>query len=209
MAELSESTIPLEGWSRGEADYLRSVRAACRALALGIISAGDFHSQMFSTIDRGLTRAWGEGMAECGLKLDEMTPEELQRLNEEKIPRLQRVDPLADFIIRSQGRGVALSAAVSERLRLWANDYRGVRAIGAAMACGNRKKQWRLGPTKKHCRSCGGFANRVYRYSTWLKYGALPQNRALCCHGYRCMCRLADTDRPITRGAFPAGLMCG
>jgi hypothetical protein len=206
---IAESTIPPGGWGRGEADYLRSVRAACRALSLNLIDVGEFNAQMLATIDRGLTRAWGEGMAECGLKLDEMTPEERQRLNEELIPRLQRVDPLADFIIRSRGRGVALSAAVSERLRLWANDYRGVRQIGAAMACGNRKKLWQRGPTKEPCKSCLGFANRVYRYSTWLKYGALPQQRALCCHGYRCMCRLVDTDRPITRGAFPAGLMCG
>jgi len=209
MAELSESTIPPEGWGRGEADYLRSVRAACRALALGIISAGDFHTQMFSTIDRGLTRAWGEGMAECGLALDEMTPEERERLNQELTPRLQRIDPLSDFIVRSRGRGVALSAAISERLRLWANDYRGVRTIAAAMACGNRKKQWVRGPTKEPCRSCAGFANRVYRYSVWLQHNALPQNRALCCNGYRCMCRLADTNLPMTKGAFPAGLMCG
>jgi hypothetical protein len=185
-SSLTESTIPSGGWSSGEADYLRSLRAAARALALGIIEPGQFVSQVFSIVDHGLTRAWYEGMKECGIRPDEQTAAERARLNTEMVTRLQRIGPLAEFILSQRSRPeVGVPASVAARLRLWANDYRGIKEIASAMACGNKKMTWMLGPTKEHCPSCKGFAGRTYRYSVWLENNALPRMRSLCCSGYQ------------------------
>jgi hypothetical protein len=186
MVAVAESTIPQGGWASGEADYLRSLRAAARALALGVIEADQFVSQVFSTVDRHLTRAWHDGMKECGIRPDEQTAEEHTRMADEILTRLQRIIPLAEFIMSQRSRPeVGVPESVAARLRMWANDYRGIKTIASAMACGNKKKTWVLGPTKEHCASCKGFAGRTYRYSVWFENGALPRMRTLCCSGYQ------------------------
>jgi len=186
MTALTESTIPQGGWASGEADYLRSLRAAARALALGVIEPDQFVSQVFSIVDHGLTRAWYDGMKECGIRPDEQTAAERARLNQEMVVRLQRIVPLAEFIMSQRSRpNVGVPESVAARLRMWANDYRGIKTIAAAMACGNKKMTWVLGPTKKHCASCKGFAGKTYRYSVWFDNGALPRMRTLCCSGYQ------------------------
>ena len=200
--------------SGGEKDYGLSIRAAARGLWSGVFDEFQFIDSMISTAIRGLNKAWREGAAECGIKPDEFSATELamrdQRINEQ----MKHMFSFARFIqgrrraLFPRGKRAAARDQVMRRAILWSNEYDATRVQAAAMACGNKKKTWKLGKTEEHCVSCFGFDGRVYRYKTWADNAALPKTRALCCRGYNCDCDLVDTDKRVTPGKFPARLLC-
>jgi hypothetical protein len=200
--------------SGGERDYGLDIRAAARGLWSGVFDEFQFVDSMISTVIPGLNKAWREGAAECGIKPDEFSAAELaardQRINEQ----MKHIFAFAQFItgrrraLFPRGKRAAARDQVMRRALLWSNEYDATRVQAAAMACGNKKKMWKLGQTEEHCDSCFGFDGRVYRYETWAANGALPKTRDLCCRGYRCDCDLVDTDKRLTPGKFPARLLC-
>lgn len=200
--------------SRGEKDYGLGIRASARGLWSGVFDEFQFLDSMFAVIRRGLDRAWREGAAECGIKPEEFTAQERFALDERKTGQLERILPFSRFItarrraLFPRGKRAAARDQVIRRAILWSNEYDATRVQAAAMACGNKKKAWKLGKTEEHCVSCFGFDGRVYRYKTWADNGALPKTRVLCCRGYHCDCDLVDTEKRLTPGKFPAGLLC-
>lgn len=187
----------------------QSLRTAIRGLWSGNLELVDFLDAMESTLRRNLMIAWNEGANQCGIKPDELSEDEINAREEFINNQLTYTLDFGTAIQEgSRENGGALEPFLT-RAEMWINRYNEIRTIGAAMACADEKRVWTLGPTEKHCKSCGGFNGRVYRFSTWLNNNALPQNNNLCCNGFNCQCNLDPTEQRVTPGKFPRSLLCG
>jgi hypothetical protein len=213
VSNSQSSSILISEQSVGHADYRRSIRAAVRGRVSGIFDEFTFVDTMISTIQRGLTRAFHEGLAKFGIAPDEITTPERLVLDELINLQFEHLFGFSAYVTRqgeryAQGqKQPALNAALS-RADLWVNRYPEARSLGEALGAKNIKATWVLGATEEHCRTCLGFFGRTYRYETWLANEAMPQSQNLCCGGYRCDCHLEPTDARVTPGRFPRGLLC-
>ena len=184
--------------------YRTALRAPVRALWMRVFTLDQFLDAFGAAIDRGLTQAWIDGAKECGISYTELSGEERTTLKQHILMQRLYMGRYGETIMAAPSRDEkGPMAPHMKRLDTWVNRWNEVRNIAAAMACGDKKKVWRMGPTREHCVSCATFEGRVYRYSTWLA-NALPQSRRLSCKGYRCLCFLADTDDRLTPGRFPS-----
>ncbi|MGD8499544.1 MAG: hypothetical protein PVJ86_02790 [Phycisphaerales bacterium] len=199
--------IELQEQSRGAANYGSEIRAVFRALWLELITYDAFFSSMMVAIQRGLTLAWEDGAKECGIKSDEFTAAERMELEQFIYDQYSYISGVAEYIEANSKPKGGNWAAMVNRSNLWANKWREVRARAASIACANKKKQFVLGATKEHCKSCLGLNGRVYRYETWAANGAIPPSGAFECQGFQCLCYLVDTDQRVTPGRFPRSLL--
>ena len=183
--------------------YRTALRAPVRALWMRVFTLDQFLDAFGAAIDRGLTQAWIDGAKECGIAYEELSGEERTTLKQHILMQRLYMGRYGETVAAAP-KGVGKLTTHFARLDTWVNRWNEVRNIAASMACGDKKKVWRMGPTKEHCVSCATFEGRVYRYSTWLANGALPQSRRLSCKGYRCLCFFADTDDRLTPGRFPS-----
>jgi len=199
------ATRPGERLAEAGIDSYRSeLRSLVRGLWAGVIKLGDFIGDALSAIDRAGTAAWNEGAARAGIKPDELSDEE--RFERERFywDHYIRVPNFArDIEAGSKANGGKLETQLA-RVELWVNQYNGVVVKAQMMANADQKLEWVLGPTEEHCRDCATYAGRVYRASTWMRYGIQPQSPQLACHGFRCQCRLEPTDAPANKGRPPA-----
>lgn len=215
LAEIGPATKATQlSKSGGEKDYGRSIRAAARGFLTGVFSKFTFIDSMISTVMRGLTRAFHEGLAKFNVRPEEMTAVEQAALDAQINVQLEHMFGFADFIMvkREVYQGGEKQKALNQvftRAMLWSNQYDKTRVLGEAFAGKNRPMTWRLGATEEHCKTCQGFNGKTYRFETWRENGALPKVRALCCKGFRCDCRLEPAQGRITPGRFPKGLLCG
>jgi len=215
LAEIGPATkATLAAKSGGQKDYGRSIRAAARGFLTGVFDKFAFVDTMISTVMRGLTRAFHEGLAKFGIKPEDMTATEQAALDAQVNVQLEHMLGFADFIqgkreLYNSGEKQKALNQVFSRATLWSNQYDKTRVLAESFAGANRPMTWRLGATEEHCKSCQGFDGRTYRFETWRANGALPKVQALCCHGYRCDCRLEPSEGRITPGKFPRGLLCG
>jgi hypothetical protein len=191
----------------GIVSFRRNLRASVRGLWTGALTKRQALSTFRAAIERGIEQAWREGAAECGIQPDELTVQELtardEFIFEQNDFATDFIDTIAD---QSKANGGSLTPLL-QRAEMWVNRYNDAKTQGKVLACADFKAQWFIGPTEKHCPSCAGFDKRVYRFSTWDRNNALPQNRCLACNGFNCQCRLDPTDRPITKGPFPRRLV--
>jgi len=150
-------------------------------------------------------RAWADGIKEFGLTLDDMTAEELLALNAQIMDDQNQVRGYVEWVDANRasyeishiqdGRQTSWTEwtrqafaldrwkKVEARMRVWWNSYHRVQNMARQLAAGDRPMEWVLGPTE-HCTSCSNYAGRVYRASTWLKYGIRPQMPSLECGGF-------------------------
>lgn len=205
--------------SGGEKDYGRSIRAAARGRVSGVFDEFTFVDSMISTINRGLTRAFGEGLKKAGvlpgdLDTPAFLPERLA-LDELINQNLASLFGFSGYIQQQrdkyylQGQKQVAINHVMNRALLWSNQYDKARQLAFVMSGKNVPVTWRLGATKDHCRSCLVFNGRTYRAETWNKYGVYPKSNRLCCGGgQQCGCGLTAEGNKITPGRFPVGALC-
>lgn len=190
-----------------EATFRSGIRSAVRGLWNGSFSIAQFKSAMKSTIERNLTQAWNEGARQCGIALDEMTDDEVKARDAFIKNQYQYIDGYANAIRENDKISKGNLAALFTRAEMWLERYPEAKANGHAMACADQKAEFFYGKTREHCRTCQGLVGRVYRYSTWVKYNAVPpHNWNFACRG-GCQCQLRQTDKPLTKGKFPTGLL--
>ena len=182
------------------------IRSNVRSFWNGFVNYDGFYSMMMDSIRRGMTDAWREGAAECGLKMDELSAQERNQLEVMIFGQFDYITGFADAIDAGSKANGGKLAPLFARAERWINRYNEAKTQAAAKACANKKKVWKLGPTE-HCRTCAGFEGRVYRYETWSDNGALPQSPNLECVGINCQCSLNDTDARVTAGRFPRRLL--
>ena len=190
-----------------EASFRLSLRSAVRGLWEGAISKSQFSSAMTKALQKELTTAWSEGANECGVSADELTDEEIEALTGFIKNQLTYIVGFADAIKETDNDDSKNIFPLFERAKLWQDRYSEAKANGHAMACRDEKQEFVLGPTETHCRTCKGLNGRVYRNSVWVKNNAVPpHNWNFACRG-GCECSLQKTDKRLTRGRFPTGLL--
>lgn len=202
----------VEGWldhTKSISDFRLSIRAAVRGLWNGEFTAFTFVDSMRAAIERNLRKAWNEGAADCGIQADELSDKEISAREELINSQFSYLIGFARDIEENSRASKGLLGPHLDRAERWIAQYDKAFRNGKAMACGDRKARFVLGPTEKHCRTCSGLNGRVYRYSTWVANNAVPPRNARfeCGGASRCDCRLEDTTEPITKGSFPKGLL--
>jgi len=190
--------------SAGLSNYRTNIRANVRALWRGEWTYDQWYDQMLSTIKNGLTRAWYEGAKECGIKPSELSYEENNALAAAYFSQYDHLDSLGDAIEANSKANEGKITPLIRRSDMWVNAYRATVTQAQTMSCRDKKARWDLGPTKEHCVDCAKYAGRVYRMSTWDRYGIHPQSTGLACGGiWNCKCFFTVTDEPCTPGRPP------
>ena len=199
-------TSELQEQSSRASSYGRDIRGIFRALWAATIDAEMAFDLMNDTVWIGLTRAFTEGTAQCGVVPAEWTPAEKDALRDAIYNEQGRIWPALMFVeINSKANGGKLGP-VTARAQVWVNRYRDVANMAKVMACADKKLEWVLGPTKKHCSSCIRLAGKIKRGSTWDRRGIRPQNPPnpmLECQGYNCLCDLRVTNLHLSPGPLP------
>jgi hypothetical protein len=188
----------------GVMSYRAKIATNARALWNGSFTLGAFIQGMELDVGNGLTLAWNEGAAECGIFPNDFTQEEINERDAAILLEYSYIASFADFIMQNSKANGGLLRSLQFRINMWANRYRDLRNRAKAKACADKKLKWLLGPTEEHCDDCSNYAGRVYRASIWNKYNIKPQSRELSCKGYNCQCDLVPTDEPGTPGRPPA-----
>ncbi len=178
-------TTELQEQSRGESSYITDLRATFRALWLSLWSIDEFANAMVRVIRRGFEQAWKEGAKECSIEFDELTLDERLKLELGVVDQFEYIRGVGEFIVSNSKANGGAWGNVTARVPLWANRYREAKAKAASYACANKKKQFVLGATKEHCRSCLGLNGRVYRYETWRANNAIPPSHSFECGGFQ------------------------
>lgn len=168
--------------------YRAGLRSAARGLWTGTFSLSQFQNEMRTLINRRLTQAFEEGAKECGIKPDELTPEEQLALGRAIQEELSHVGELANRIeANSKANGGKLTPLLNRVSTLWLNRYRDLKNRAIQLTCQDKKLIWRLGPTEVSCRTCPRLDKKVKRASVWRRRELRPQdppNSRLECQGY-------------------------
>jgi len=189
--------------SAGSANYRNGIRGTIRALWGGVWSYDQFYDGLSTAIDMGITTAWYEGAAECGIMPADLTPEEKAAMRQAIFHETNYITRLAaDVEAGSKANGGKL-APLMARAETWINRYNDIVNRAKLMACEDQKLAWRLGPTRDHCVDCSRLNGRVKRASQWERYDIRPQSPLLACGGWRCLCMLEVTDEPSSKGPLP------
>jgi hypothetical protein len=186
--------------------YQRSLRSNFRGYWSGAFTQAQFSDGMISSITRGLTQAWREGAKECDILPGDFTTEERDALAAAIQKEISNVNEVSEFIEANSKANQGKLVTVLARIPLWLNRYRDVRNEAKTMACKDKKLEWRLGATEKHCSTCPRLHGKVKRASFWLRSGIQPQrppNPALQCGGWNCLCELVRTNKPVSKGPLP------
>lgn len=182
--------------------YKLSLRANARALWSGEWDEFDFYVQMLTTIRRGLTVGFNEGLALCGIRPDEISDIERLELEKQIVNENSRLDGLTDFIVKNSRANGGKLATVYNRIDQWVDAYTRVKNLAKVLACGDQKLEWTLHPAE-HCSSCKKLSGKVKRASFWRKNNIYPKSwdKLNCRRG--CKCTLEPTDKPLTPGPLP------
>ena len=190
---------------KSQADYETRLKTLIRSLWFNRIDLFGYVDSHISMINRFFGQAWREGSKDCGVTFPkDSSPEELQRFDQETSDEIERVLPFAEEILAANAEEDSRVDRFIIRASMWANQWGRIKNLAAQMACQDRPMKWVWNPVREHCADCARMNGRVYRNSTWQRYGILPRIRELACHGYNCGCSLVPTDEPITPGRPPA-----
>ena len=197
-------TAELQEQSRGASNYRNGVRSAAYGLWAGALDYYQAYDALWLNVEIGLTAAVHEGIAECGIKPNEMSPQEKDMLREAIFSERDYIDQLLIDIENGSKKKGGKWGTFAGRLGLWVSRYDSIKMKASSMACGDKKKVWILGATKVHCPSCLKLEGKVKRNSYWATH-VLPQNfpnDKLECKGAG-QCTLEDTDAPLSKGPLP------
>lgn len=204
-ADWGTMQTPTEVLSEAGIDrYRRDLRSFVRGLWTGVMDTARFIASVTDAVERAVMTAWREGAAKAGVKEDELTPDELAARDQAMWNQWMHVAGFAEFVdANSRANGGNLETCLN-RADLWVNQYNSASVKAEAMAAGDMKAVWVLGPTE-HCPTCAKLNGKVKRMSYWVAH-VLPQNAPnprLSCGGWRCQCTLQKTDLPLSKGRLP------
>ena len=190
---------------KSQADFAFNVRANVRGLWAGHFERFVFIDSMRAGMRRWLRDAWLEGAKECGIAEDELSPAEISAMQSfvnSQFPAL--IGFSIDVEAGSKANGGKLGPLLA-RGEMWSNQYETAKNQARAMACGDKKLEWRLG-IAEHCDSCLKLAGKVKRASWWAENGVFPRVPGasyLKCQGYNCKCSLVPVTFHLSPGPMP------
>jgi hypothetical protein len=195
---------PLRAIRQGhEANYQTGLRSAVRGLWSGEMNWFEGVDSLILAVQANFMRAWEDGMAMCGIRMDEMTLEESSRLEFEINLEISHIYRFVDYIALNSRANKGKLKKLYDRLDMWTNRYTSIRDIAMTYACQDQKLMWVMGYTKEHCEDCQRLDGRVYRSSVWRSVDLYPKKHTLACGGWRCACELVPTSEPCTPGRPP------
>lgn len=180
----------------------------------GEVTDSEFETDFISAIENQLTRAWNEGADEVGVSIEDMTEDDLGMLQGLITDEIGYLTGLAvdiiDIIDETQGMDEkdALNEFRSQfrsRIDIWASKYDEMVNRAKIHFGGKTRMVWRLGATEEHCNSCSALNGIVAYAEEWDKSGVTPGesgSSVLECGGWRCDCRLEETDERRSPGAL-------
>ena len=204
----SNGKLYVKAIDSGQSEFLRSIRAAIRALWSGEDQLEDFLDFMRSLIDIGYTRAWRAGASVCGIESADMTIDEMVVLRRRILEDTIRADNLAIDVWNGRKEVGGKLYSFYPRADLWANNYNEMKNMAQLMSCQDAKMEWVIS-AKESCPSCLKLAGKVKRASYWRDNDVHPQHRDKleCMIGAGgvpvCKCSFVQTDAPITPGSLP------
>jgi len=180
--------------------YRRAIRGAVRAWWKKLINVDEFAEMMWVAIESGLTRAWFTGAADCGIMPDELSMDEHVALAEAILREAEWIGGFASAIEESEKL-----TPMFKRSDIWIGRWEGVRSEARILACSDKKLEWVQGPSEEGCRDCSRLSGKVKRGSQWAASGYKPREHGgkISCQGYRCLCELVPTDKPMSKGPLP------
>lgn len=174
------------------------------------ISFSEFIIGMNNAIQTYWPQAWEGGMAKFGLSMEDISPEEQARLNQEMSKQFGFIGGLGDAVVAARNAEAGIASLIAQRVPLWENAWLSVFSIAAGMAAADKPAMWQLGSTKENCATCLFYEGMVYRMKTWVKWlepaGLMPrqangQNKE--CGGWLCDCDLVPTAQKPKKGKVP------
>lgn len=198
--------VDLAESSGRSAQYARDIRGTAHALWAGTVDIGQAFDIMYDTVRIGLTRAWHEGAMDCGIQASELTPEEITQLTQVIASEQSRVFPFLEWAKERDKASGGKRGVVTARANMWGLRYDDVATRARLLACADQKLEWVQGPTSDQCPTCSRMNGKVKRASQWERNGVHPRapyNPTIQCHGWRCLCELVPTDKPLSRGPLP------
>ena len=186
--------------------FRQDLRSLARALWIGLVGVEEFTGRMFTLTNDYFSEAFFAGAKTVGIEPSELTFEEQLALRGLLTRQHPYIQGLAFWIWDNRKEADGVWGHVVNRLSLWVNTYVDFKNQGAAIAARDLKLEWRLHEvrkTDKPCDDCLNLAGRIYRASTWRRWGIYPQSRALKCGGWLCGCGFVPTKDRATPGRPP------
>lgn len=137
-------------------------------------------------------QAYKDGMAQGGVSVDTLDPEDNLDYMTVFVDQSQYINGLADDVYKTK---TVNPANAQMRASMWGKSLQSFDDAGMLSADKNGMRIWRYGDTE-HCKDCLRLNGQVHRVKTWKARGMLPRSSALACHGFNCKCQL---DRTIER----------
>lgn len=192
---------------RSAASYGQALRAGVRGLWSGTYNQVEFFDAFEDAIRRHFREAWGAGMAEAGMSLEDMNLEERLRLEELIWTELGFVFGFADDISAATKAGGFPLQPHLDRVEKWVARYNGIKAEALQRARTDPVLAWET-HADESCESCLKLSGQRRRASVWKRLDLRPQSLRLECMKSAggvpvCQCTLNVTDLPPTRGRVP------
>lgn len=139
------------------------------------------------------TMAFRDGLSDGGVDPDELSDDDLQRINELIREQSQYVSALGEDIYKA-----ITDAQAVQKPAMWFNrSIKPFYEAGKLSANANGLYEWVIGATEESCRTCLTADGQRHRLKHWHRSGILPQSnghKELECKGYNCKCNLVPVQ---------------
>lgn len=183
--------------------YNRQIVSFVGQLFTDKISADDFIAAFSSLIYNQLFAAWREGMVANGLP-PVITQDMADKISPIADGEVSHLRGFANDIIAARPDG---ADEILARAGLWSNRYNDVLNMAKMETAPKDKRyKWVYGDTE-HCETCAKLNGIVATAAAWSASGYRPQsppNSRLSCGGWRCRCKLIETEDKETESGIPS-----
>lgn len=160
----------------------------------GVISKGGVRLALRSELQTRGEQAWLDGLQAGGVtepRLDDTARAYLTAWRTKQTPFV------ASFVEEITAQPLT-TAEIRSRVDTWANmslDPVYYKALSVANPRG--RYMWVYDPLKEHCRTCLRLNGQIHQLKSFTDRNLVPRARSLECGGWKCGCRLVQTDQPI------------
>jgi hypothetical protein len=169
-------------------DYLAMWTQAASDLASGNLTKAEFLAVMEVNLND-----YGEDVYQHSAGMSyALDDDDAKTIQEFVTLQMQYVEGFANDVITAG----ALTQALVDRLRLWAESLAALGAVAYITAHPNQSGEWRLGATEKHCPDCTSLNGTIQTLQWYLDNGYIPGqpgSPGLACGGWQCDCGIYDT----------------
>jgi hypothetical protein len=182
-----------------QANFLQSLRALTKQAieGEGVIGRYSFGIRMRNLLkDYGL-RAYKDGMAQGGVFVDALDPEDESDYQKVFVDQAAYVGGFSDDLYVK--KAITLNN-LDARVNMWGKSLQSFVDSGQLTASANGMYEWKFGMTE-HCPDCLRLNGQIHRMKNWYASGWLPRASTLSCKGFNCRCTLVKTNEKA-RGRF-------